>query len=1117
MSERTIGASKVAKLILGRLDRRMAEPIGILIRFWGWIFVGLLVYLTIFNIFREEERFRIYLWIACFVFYQIILEVSRKILTSHYDATAFRVTRIIINIIFATTLVSITSTARYLLVGFYIAPISASIAYFAKNNWLKVGVICLVCGGVYIGGVVFSLGEPLTLQQFLIVIITLIGLGYGFEIFLRIVILSPNRMMDVSRRLYQVLDLQRLVSEILRVAIEITQAQRGLLIVIGPRDKRYVAHVFENFQIRAGRSVEDLANKCIVIVRGQPFESTDLLSTFGSKNIYNEFFYNQPLSVLAEPVFNREGIVIGVINVAHDRANAFDSLAKNQFREFTFLVNGAIENSLEHRDSKLREAQSREVGERFVSANTEDEVIRVLLEEVQRQIPSADMVVLHRFMPDSEDLIPVVSLQSERKLGSFSWSNQQMKERRNHLRLGYGIAGHALMLRETVLVQDTDLHPWFVRLDNDQVVAKSLLVAPLFNREDDSVYGTLSLESNKQSAFDVDDEAILAYLAAQASLALAKIRDFQIWREQGGTLRKVLEQIRSYDIQGTEEELCNQIAHAATKLLGFKIARIRLLSDDSQLVTVAISGVSKSTASKLLDMKLPFSELEKFLSDDYRAGSSYLIHNASNNWKELANKYFYIPKISVEKREGWTAYDALLTPLIDSSGAMFGLLTLDMPITGTDPTQQTLELIGVFASSASWIIELSRSQRRLADQQYRTQSFIDTISQELAKGRDLATIGEVIVQVGAKLLSAEGCSLFLVRGNELELTHSNYLANTDYVGRRKPISAHANSGLTAWVAATGKALYLNNQEYKQHPAWAGETEHLRYMPSKSCQSLLLAPIKDKDDKVIGVLTLENKKTLAGRKEFDENDMARLLSLANEFAKALEVIGLYEDIKEWERTGLADDLHDLINWYHSGVVMWIEALAEWLKRGNIEKVNELMPELLRHSHSTVLELKTLHTNVLTKSLEAGNLQLALQETVSAWVKRTVPKYKEEMKIRLECPKNLDMPVGLRNTMIRIAALAFSNAIQHSGIMENSNVEISIIVEQEENIVKLSVIDTGRGMRLGYVPEGYGLPRMRQLAEKLNSWDGVRSNFKIESEVNKGTKVMLQLEFLRQKVL
>jgi GAF domain-containing protein len=934
-------------------------------------------------------------------------------------------------------------------------------------------------------------------------------LTVGIEIFRQRTYLVPSRLPEIARELYKTLDLQQLMVAILENAIAITLAQHGLIIVINPRTKRYVGHALYNFNLRPNRSIENLAKKCFVLVHGEPFESPDLGAAFATNTVYHEFFDVQPSSIMAEPLFNRSGQVMGVINVAHDNANNFDKISRSLLKEFAFLVSNAIERCFEHREVILREAKSREAGEKFVSAGSEDDVVTILIEEVRQQIPHAEKLTVHKYLPENDGLLPIHSYSLEATPSLYLWTGRRPRKLKPDLWLGYGIAGHALELKDTILVPDVDHHPWFVPLDHALDV-KSLLVAPLFDPQDNELYGTISIEGSKPSAFNLDDESTLTYLSTQASRAIAKFRDFHAWREQGGILRKILEQIRSFDIGGTERILSTQIADAAASLLGFKIARIRLLSKDDMLVTVAVAGVPGQTRERLLSMDLPYSQLKPFLNETVKAESSYLIKRGTPGWQEFVDQYFHKPHSSKHKKSGWDIYDALITPLLDSHGKVIGILTLDMPVSGSEPNQQTLELIGVFANAVSWVIELSRFQRFLADRRDRAKSFIDTIGHELVKGRDLTTISEVVVQAGAKLLSAEGCSLYLVRNNEVVLTHSNFLAGTDYIARHKPISSQPRCGLTAWVASQGEMVCLNNGEHRKHPAWAGEEEHLEYLPSKACRSLLITPVKDNEGKVIAVITLENKKSLAGLKDFDEEDQERLQSLADEFAKALEVIGLLEDIREWERFGLADDLHDLINWYHSGVVMWIEAADEWLKRGETAKAYELMPQLRQHAHTTVQELKMLHTNFLAKSFEATTFRQALETTLSAWTERVTPRYeKNKMKICFDCPERLELPVRVRNTLIRIASLAFSNALQHSGIITEPNVEITVRVQQHEDVITLTVVDTGEGFDHQKNPPGFGLDRMRQLSRKMNQWGEVFSDLCVDTKINQGTTVTLSL--------
>ena len=79
---------------------------------------------------------------------------------------------------------------------------------------------------------------------------------------------------------------------------------------------------------------------------------------------------------------------------------------------------------------------------------------------------------------------------------------------------------------------------------------------------------------------------------------------------------------------------------------------------------------------------------------------------------------------------------------------------------------------------AAWSIDLARAYGRIREQSGLINSFLSSTIEQLAATRDLRTIGEVAVNIGRDLLHAEACSIYLVDGNELVLTHSTYLKNT---------------------------------------------------------------------------------------------------------------------------------------------------------------------------------------------------------------------------------------------------------------------------------------------------------------------------------------------------
>ncbi len=204
--------------------------------------------------------------------------------------------------------------------------------------------------------------------------------------------------------------------------------------------------------------------------------------------------------------------------------------------------------------------------------------------------------------------------------------------------------------------------------------------------------------------------------------------------------------------------------------------------------------------------------------------------------------------------------------------------------------------------------------------------------------------------------------------------------------------------------------------------------------------------------------------------------------------------------------LEDDLHELISWYHSGVVLYLETLNESLSKSHYQKAKELMPEILKRAHTTVNELRIIHTSLHSRILEEEELSDALRELTSVWAKRASPLDKNELRIVAQCPKDIRLPKSISGPLLRIATSALTNAIFHSGILEDQSISIKITAEKTKNQLILRVIDDGVGAT--EIIEGYGISRMTSLVRQLNN-DGVVSFLELETKRGKGTSVILRI--------
>jgi two-component sensor histidine kinase len=215
---------------------------------------------------------------------------------------------------------------------------------------------------------------------------------------------------------------------------------------------------------------------------------------------------------------------------------------------------------------------------------------------------------------------------------------------------------------------------------------------------------------------------------------------------------------------------------------------------------------------------------------------------------------------------------------------------------------------------------------------------------------------------------------------------------------------------------------------------------------------------------------------------------------------------YEIIHKLQTESLEDDLHELINLFHSGVVLYLEALNERLIHDEYAKAKELMPLILSHARTAVNELRTIHTSIYSRALEEDQLSDALRIMASVWVRRISPLNHGGPSIIVECPKDLDLPKTIAEPILRIATEALTNAIFHSGILQDSSITIRIVVEKAGNQLILRVIDDGIGA--SEITEGYGISRMRNLVRQLN-YSGTVAYLDIVPKSGKGTTVSLRV--------
>lgn len=227
-----------------------------------------------------------------------------------------------------------------------------------------------------------------------------------------------------------------------------------------------------------------------------------------------------------------------------------------------------------------------------------------------------------------------------------------------------------------------------------------------------------------------------------------------------------------------------------------------------------------------------------------------------------------------------------------------------------------------------------------------------------------------------ELLHVEASGIFLVSPGSpdelvLEATVTDVWGDT-FEAKRLKISHTPNSGMTSYIAAIGKIVRLHGADLENHPNNAKNRAHLS---SGASHSLLGIPLKNRKEKLLGVITASNKKNANGVPTatafFDEIDESIARILASQVVVVLENLRVFETLtKLLHQTQTARDLAEILHIILSEginlldadrgeIVLWDEAKHDLIITAQFgESITPLLHELaptpsivrtLWHSH------------------------------------------------------------------------------------------------------------------------------------------------------------------------
>ena len=198
-----------------------------------------------------------------------------------------------------------------------------------------------------------------------------------------------------------------------------------------------------------------------------------------------------------------------------------------------------------------------------------------------------------------------------------------------------------------------------------------------------------------------------------------------------------------------------------------------------------------------------------------------------------------------------------------------------------------------------------------------------------------------------------------------------------------------------------------------------------------------------------------------------------------------------DGEENERQRLSMELHDSIG--QSMVVLKLR--LESLLYIDEPQIKEHISILIDQFDGTIDEIRRISNDLMPSVLKVFGIDIALRNLCHETGDQT------GMKITFENQGNFNSIHSKLTTYIyRITQEALNNIVKHSGASE-----VRIKLSQTEEVIYLQICDNGKG----FVPEEVGTEMGNGLYNMRERVDLLQGTFKIETALNKGTKIIVTL--------
>jgi len=201
--------------------------------------------------------------------------------------------------------------------------------------------------------------------------------------------------------------------------------------------------------------------------------------------------------------------------------------------------------------------------------------------------------------------------------------------------------------------------------------------------------------------------------------------------------RQIKELLRLGNILRAElglDEVLEQIASSINFCLGFRSAVVKLIEEGCDyLKAVAFAGISEEDKQTLLAHRMRVGQMLRMMKPEFQISQSYFI---SHEYMHLFDDVVMVGGGEVEDhRPGdWHPMDMLIIPLFSpAQHKLLGFLSLDDPVNGKVPTEESIEMIELFANQAAIAIDNARIFQEQEAERMALESAIGDLRRDLER------------------------------------------------------------------------------------------------------------------------------------------------------------------------------------------------------------------------------------------------------------------------------------------------------------------------------------------------------------------------------------------------